>query len=100
MPVKLSAATVKSAVPSIRMGSRNSPMGTQKKTNKSGKVMALATRRPSTSGTANTSMATKASWVTELTTTRSPASQPAASKAMGSSIQGCGRGAMVANHSR
>ena len=90
MPVSCRARTVKSAVHDISCGRRNSPRGTAKNRNASGKAIACATAVPSTVGTASTRSATSASWVTELTEARSPSSHANASSAMGASSHGQG----------
>src|SRR5689334_9921283 len=46
MPEKRSAATVKSAVQSINVGSKNSPVGTAKSKKPSGNASAFAIRKP------------------------------------------------------
>ena len=82
MPLRRSAMTVKFAVHSINWGIRNSPMGTAKNRKPSGKMIRRATDMPSTAGTAKTSNATNASWVTALTATKSPNNQENAAPAI------------------
>ena len=81
------------AVQSINFGMANSPKGTAKNRKPSGKAMRFAAGRPIIIGTATTSMATKANWVTTLMAARSPSSQAKASPTNGSASQSVGRGA-------
>ena len=91
---------VKYAVQSINWGNMKSPIGTAKNMNAKGKKIARATCSPNTAGTANTSSAVKANWVTELTATRSPSSHIKASPATGSKSMGAGRGTSNARSCR
>ena len=72
IPLNRNALTVKSAVISMNHGMRNSPIGTAKKRKASGKRFCRAARTPNNVGTAATSIATNANWVSEFTAARSP----------------------------
>ena len=100
MPVSRRPATSACAVQCIKVGVKNSPIGTAKNANASGKVKARATRQPSTKGTAATTMAVMANWVADATLTRWPSHHSSARPAMGSNIQGIARGWMAASSAR
>jgi hypothetical protein len=100
MPVSCSRATVKSAVTPISGWTRNSPTGTAKNRNISGKNAAQTKVQPSSVHTVAISMAMKAYCATTLTLPASASSQPAPAPASRTSPRRSGRGCTCASSAR
>jgi exosortase/archaeosortase family protein len=81
-------------------GTMNSPTGTAKNRNSSGKVSSRATAQPNTAGTASTTRHTSANWVAAFTLASSPSSHRPQTAAIGSSSSGIGWRGICASRSR